>query len=246
MPASSATPVTSAESQSPFSFLASHGLRSPLSAIRWACGRLRKTSTGDLNKEQRELVEEIHANAKTLTTVLGSMQLLGKLEDRTYKIKHEEVALANLLLSLTHGLEHARAVEWKVSCPADMHVNVDGPVLESILVNLLTVCMESCAEPRAVSIDVTQDNGDTLIHLFAALELPFLYASAAEDKREVSRLVGGIPGLMLCLSSAMAQFLHGGVALHEATLVERKHHAAAAGKAEDVKLYRISLGLKKR
>lgn len=207
-----ASPATSPVSK--FSFLASHGLRSPLSSIRWACGRLRKSSTGSLNDEQRELVQEIHANAKILTTVLGSMQLLGKLEDHSYRLKKESIRISDMLTSLTHGLEHPRDVEWNVDCPEELSVLTDGPILESILVNLLTVCMEAGIDPKETHIAATRTGESVAVSLHAQLELPFLHSG--DDKGDdAARLVGGVPGLMLCLASAMAQFLKGKVQLHE-------------------------------
>jgi hypothetical protein len=239
MPTSSAT-ATPIEGPAQYSFLASHGLRSPLSAIRWACGRLRKTATGSLNEEQRELIDEIHANAKILTTVLGSMQLLGKLEDRTYKVKGDTLMLCDMLTSLTHGIEHPREITWSVHCPADLTIHTDGPILESILVNMLTVCTEAGVDARQVYLRAEGDDDASHIALFSSLELPFL-ASGKQDGEEVSRLVGGIPGLMLCLASAMAQFLGGSVTLHETTATERAGLPPDFREKAGAKLYRMTL-----
>ena len=197
-----------------FSFLASHGLRSPLSAIRWACGRLSKATTGTLNAEQEELVSEIHANAKVLTTVLGSMQLLGKLEDRSYRLKHEQIVLHDMLLALTHCIEHPRAVDWHIDCAGEPQVMTDGPILECILVNILTVCMETGIGEKRIAIRA-RSNGDVTIRVFSPLELPFLHVDDGKSAEEKIRMIGGVPGLMLCLAKAMAQFLKGDVDLRE-------------------------------
>lgn len=239
---SATTPI---EGPAQYSFIASHGMRSPLSAIRWACGRLRKSATGSLNDEQRELVDEIHANAKILTTVLGSMQLLGKLEDRTYKVKGDNLLLCDMLTSLTHGIEHPREISWSLHCPADLVVRTDGPILESILVNLLTVCTEAGVGARQVYLRAEGGESRCTMSLFSSLELPFL-AAGKQDEEEVSRLVGGIPGLMLCLASAMAQFLGGAVTLHESTAAERAALPPDFRGTAGAKLYKMSLTIAER
>lgn len=240
MPAGSA--VTPIEAPETFSFLASHGLRSPLSAIRWACGRLRKSATGSLNPEQKGLIEEIHANAKVLTTVLGSMQLLGKLEDRTYKVKNDDLQLSDVLVSLSHGLEHPREMQWHVRCPAELRVRTDGPVLESILVNLLSVCTEAGMGERKACIRGDLREEAPVISIFAPLELPFLH-SPDRSGSEVSRLVGGIPGLMLCLANSMAHFLGGAVTLRESTVTDRAALPPEMSGLDGMKLYHMMLVL---
>lgn len=213
------TPTDAAAKQpgtTKFAFLASHGLRSPLSAIRWACGRLRKTSTGSLNPEQQELIEEIHANAKILSMVLGSMQLLGKMEDRSYKIKSEKLMLSDMITSIAHGMDHPREAQWTIICPPELSATADGPILESVLLNLITVCLEAGTEDKQVLIRSEQAQGGVRIMLFSALELPFVHAEEAGKAGEVSHLVGGVPGLMLFLSNAMSRFLGGKVELREA------------------------------
>lgn len=210
-----ATSAARPQGTAKFSFLASHGLRSPLSAIRWACGRLRKTSTGQLNEEQQQLIEEIHANAKILTMVLGSMQLLGKLEDRSYKIKSETLQLCDMITSIAHGMDHPREAKWTIVCQPELSVRTDGPILESILLNLITVCLEASTDDKQVLIRGEETPDGMAVVLFSALELPFVHADR-DPTSEVSSLVGGVPGLMLCLANGMAHFLSGKVELREA------------------------------
>ncbi len=210
-------------SQTKFSFLASHGLRSPLSAIRWACGRLRKSTTGSLNPEQKELIEEIHANAKILTMVLASMQLLGKLDDRSYKIKHESLALCDFLMSLTHGMDHPRSARWSIDCSPDIGVETDGPILESILLNLITVCLEASKDDAQIAVAAERGEDGVRVTLTSELELPFVHSGENDRGGEVSHLVGGVPGLMLCLANGMARYLTGKVELRE--LAQDKRYA---------------------
>jgi hypothetical protein len=242
-------PTTDTATRQPgakFSFLASHGLRSPLSAIRWACGRLRKTSTGALNEEQRELIEEIHANAKILTMVLGSMQLLGKLEDRSYRIKSESLAVCDMITSIAHGMDHPREAQWTIVCPPTLATVTDGPILESIILNLITVCLEAGSDEKQVLVRADDEDG-LRITLFSALELPFVHGDDAGKGGEVSHLVGGVPGLMLCLANGMAHFLGGKVELREADEADASMLRTTKIRwPEGRKIYGIRLALDRR
>lgn len=161
------------------------------------------------------MIEEIHANAKILSMVLGSMQLLGKLEDKSYKIKSEQLQLCDMITSIAHGMDHPREAKWTIVCPPTLSVLVDGPLLESIILNLITVCLESGTEDKQVLVRADEAADGTRITLFSALELPFVHAEQTGAEGEVSHLVGGVPGLMLFLSNTMARFLGGKVELKE-------------------------------
>jgi signal transduction histidine kinase len=230
-----------------FLFLMSHGLRSTLSAIRWGCGRLRKTNVGQLNAEQAHLVDEIHRNAKRLSTALRSMFLLAQIEEKSYFVKRQPLFLAPLLQALIQkGLpEHAHRMQ--LSCPEDLQLQTDRELLETTLLDLFAVFTESNPQPSNIFVHVTKTAEGIDINIHASVELAVL--RPLPDTRDVSRLsqaIGDIPGLMLSLGSALGEFLDGSVDVEETVFNEEAEDALEG--AEDFAAlpgeeYKVSLKL---
>jgi K+-sensing histidine kinase KdpD len=103
-----------------FLFLASHGLRSNLSALRWASGRLLKSS-GNQSKEQKHLAQEIYDHTRILTTAFNAMLILGRLEEKELEMKKKELLLLPLLESLRADVQ-AKPLEWVIEC--DPHIRL--------------------------------------------------------------------------------------------------------------------------
>src|SRR3989338_4079456 len=115
-------------------FLQSHGLRDPLTAIRWGSHRLKKEKM--LTPAQHDyLVDEIFANSKVLTTMVESMVLLAEVENGLHKKNQQEVCLRSLLSSLTAEFSHLKGNAWKVQSP-HLHVRSDRRILEALLRSL--------------------------------------------------------------------------------------------------------------
>jgi K+-sensing histidine kinase KdpD len=215
-----ATPDGDSKPQSvEFLFLASHGLLSPISAIRWGCNRLKRTDTKKLSKEQRDILDHIYGNARVLSKLFASMLLLARNEDRTYPLREEPVAIKPLL--------QAGARDWEELSKGTVHLKevgmlkarTDGGILETIIQNVFTVFAEASTEPKSLHISgVMGDDGLAEIVFESTMELPFLQSVRTIDNLSESKpIVGGTPGLMLSLSHALVGFLDGTLEMREAT-----------------------------
>ncbi|MFA6039014.1 MAG: histidine kinase dimerization/phospho-acceptor domain-containing protein [Candidatus Peribacteraceae bacterium] len=198
-------------------FLESHGLRSPLTAIRWACGRLRKESTGVLSKEQRYLVDHIYLNTKKLTTALESMLLLARIGERGAEKAVQELCVKDLFDRTRTALNPPADVTWHIHAP-HYHFTADRILLDMLLKDIFTIFLETPAPGgRAVFIDVASANGEVSFRFRSSFLLP---VGSVDDARgdasgEGSKVIGGIPGLMLSMAQALAVHIKGSVELEE-------------------------------
>jgi K+-sensing histidine kinase KdpD len=199
-----------------FLFLASHGLLSPISAIRWGSNRLKKTDTKKLSKEQRDLVDHIHSNARVLTKLFGSMMLLARNEDHTYELRSEPAAVKPLLQAEAKTWEKHTGGTVKISCPDLLKCQTDGALLEAVLQNMFMVFSEAGKGAKKISIAVTPDDGFVQISFSGSLEIPFLESVRTIDNLDETKpIIGGTSGLLLSLSHGLIGFLEGTLEMRE-------------------------------
>ncbi|MEK7218616.1 MAG: histidine kinase dimerization/phospho-acceptor domain-containing protein [Patescibacteria group bacterium] len=198
-------------------FLQSHGLRSPLTAIRWACGRLRKQSTGPLSREQRYLVDHIYVNTRKLTTALESMLLLARLEERGQGKEIKELCVKELFDRVKTVLSPPSDVTWHIQAP-HVHFTADRTLMDAILKDIFTIFIDA-PQPggHAVFIDVSSAKGELVFRFRSSFLLPGASASEALEYALVqpAKVIGGVPGLMLAMAQAVARHLNGSVELEE-------------------------------
>lgn len=196
-----------------FLFLASHGLQSPLSAIRWGATRLKRTG-GRLPKPQKNLVDHIESNARTLSRVLGSMLLLARNEDESYVPKPKKIDLAVFVKEM---IAEAKVEGVKVQGKAKKFVvETDELLLTTIMSNLLGVLATAGNKKGAVQLSVDRKQGFAMFTFVATLEFPVIEAQSSDGMHEhVNQMIGGEAGLMLALSSSLINFLDGFLEMKE-------------------------------
>ncbi len=196
-----------------FLFLVSHGLLSPISAVRWGTSRLQRLAK-DLSPEQQYLIEHIHGNAKRLATAFSSMLLLARNEDQTYTLTSTVFPVQELLALYAVGSEHPSNVKLRVACPSDATVEGDRALLEAAFHNIFAVLQEALSEPRAVTIEVQPEEESVAINIICPLELSVQTVRSAHDG-DVRPVVGGTPGLLLSLTSSLLTYTGGSLDMRE-------------------------------
>lgn len=83
--------------KSEFVTLASHQLRTPISAIAWSSELLLSGDTGKLTDDQRESVQSIEDSNNRLAAIVNNMLLISNLELNKLEVKREPADLTNLI-----------------------------------------------------------------------------------------------------------------------------------------------------
>ncbi|MDD5074537.1 MAG: ATP-binding protein [Candidatus Peribacteraceae bacterium] len=127
------------KAKSEFVSLASHQLRTPLTAFRWGLGVLRKT--GPLNPKQEEIAEDIQKAAAHMAESIDVMLQLSRLEAGKVQVKSTSFRLSDVINELC-TIFHPQAKLHNHSCNFQMDENItlttDSALLREILSNLIT------------------------------------------------------------------------------------------------------------
>lgn len=190
-------------------FLASHGLQTPLSAIRWGCGRLRRMCA-QLSGEQTQLVDSIQAQAKLLSDMFNALLLLAKFDDGALEVRLQDIYLRDYLTAPALQ-DCAGGVSLQVSCDDDARLRIDRTVFDGIMRALVVAVVTGRKGDGPVSVEVTfSHNPSVCILTFAApLELSLVEEPGREMRESDARMVGGTPGVMLAVASSLATALGG-------------------------------------
>lgn len=127
--------------KSEFITLASHQLRTPLSAIRWYAELLGDARDG-LNEEQKGYVDEIDSSVRRMIALLGALLHAARMEDETVRPALSSVDLIALVqdtLKDSAELFEGSGIPHDSVLPAGpIHVKTDPVLLRVVLQNLLS------------------------------------------------------------------------------------------------------------
>jgi len=200
-----------------FLFLASHGLRSPLTNIRWGLELLGKQKMGDLDQEQLDMIQDLHKSSKELATILKAMLLLERLARDKFEVDITNVRIADLFSDICgkqNELMGDNAVECILDIPDDMTLSSDETLMYEILHNLVYVYVHASDNPRKLTITGKQtEDGIILSFHSPILHLPQLNMHDATDPLKITEEhhVGGTPGLLMYLAINLSLAVRGSI-----------------------------------
>jgi len=153
------------KARSEFMSIASHQLRTPLTAIRWVLSSLKREH---LPEEQQKLVHTAHETSTHMAATIKRMLMISHLEEDGMQPENVEVDMLTLLenVSRLHDAHRQRnGLELTLQCPQNLLVRTDKQLLVEILDNLLSnaykytakggkVSMRAAKEGAAIRIDV--------------------------------------------------------------------------------------------
>lgn len=131
------------ESKTNFISIASHQLRTPLTAIRWLSELLIKESKGLLPPQQESYVEDIHQSAGRMVTLVNALLNVSRIESGRVKIVAEKVQLFAIVNEVVKELSMAargnrcdiKIIKTKKPLPK---ISADRDLIRQVVQNLLT------------------------------------------------------------------------------------------------------------
>lgn len=147
--------------KSEFMSLASHQLRTPLTVIRWALGRLGKTMA-DPTITQSRMLEAAKGASETMTDTINSMLMISRIEAEKIELKQEEVPLRLLLEALQRECASeylAKEQSFPVVCPDGLGLRTDLRLIREILINLLRNAIKYTPRGGSVSLVALPEEG---------------------------------------------------------------------------------------
>lgn len=146
-----------------FISVASHQLRTPLSAIKWFSEMLVNDEAGKLTAEQHEFVQNIAASAARMNDLVHALLNISRIESGRFAIKPEPTDISALVHSVAKDLRaHIATRQLKLHIDIDKSlpkIVLDGHLISQVYINLLMNAIKYTPNGGRITITVVAKNG---------------------------------------------------------------------------------------
>lgn len=135
--------------------VASHQLRTPLTAMRGNAEMLIDESFGPVNLQQKELLEDVMSSIKRLIGMVNDMLDITKIEQGKLELVNKSVSLTDITNSVVEDLRafaESRNVLIKIDLPEQLTVYVDESRTRQVLQNLIDNAIKYSKKPGNIEI----------------------------------------------------------------------------------------------
>lgn len=141
-----------------FVSLASHQLRTPLSAVNWYSEMLLAGDAGKLNNEQKKYLDEVYKSNQRMVELVNALLNVSRMELGTFIVEPEPtdvVKLAQSVIDEQKSQIDAKKIELSESLQENIPLlQVDPAVLRMVVQNLLSNAVKYTPDKGKVSFDL--------------------------------------------------------------------------------------------
>jgi len=155
------------QAKTEFVSLASHQLRTPLSAINWYAEMILDEDVGKINQKQKKYLKSLYKANQRMISLVNSLLNVSRIELGTFVIEPEPVNFVKVAESIVEELKHQldeREIKLNKKYDSDLPlVKVDKKLLRIILQNLLSNAIKYTPEKGSVSLEIKKQSQNVLI-----------------------------------------------------------------------------------
>jgi len=150
-----------------FVSLASHQLRTPLTAISWYIEMLMNGKAGKLKKDQRKYLQEVYSGSIRMRDLVNALLNVSRLEMGTFMVEPQSIKIEEVANSLIKEM-HPTVLEKKIKISKSFkdlpkEFLADLNLFRIILQNILSNAIKYTPKGGSVSFDAEKKNQDILI-----------------------------------------------------------------------------------
>lgn len=146
-----------------FVSLASHQLRTPLSAINWYAEMLLAGDAGGVNEEQKKYLDEIYRGNQRMVELVNALLDVSRLELGTFSVEPKPtdvIELARSVIQEQLPQIHERQQQFLDHIAGDIpEMSVDPKLLRMVFQNLLSNAVKYTPKGGKVSFELSADKG---------------------------------------------------------------------------------------
>lgn len=150
-----------------FISLASHQLRTPLSAMKWILEILGGGDLGTLNDKQKEAIENVNLSNERMIGLVNSLLNISRIESGKIVVEPEDVKVDEFVISTIKSLDNRFKLKNQkitTTCQEALPtVNFDPKLIREVLVNLLTNAIKYTPEGGKIEVMVTTEKNNLLV-----------------------------------------------------------------------------------
>ena len=153
-----------------FLSLASHQLRSPLTAIKGYVSMLLEGSFGDISENQREVVNKVFISSKHLTRIIEDLLDVSKIEQGGMQYAKTDFSLAKIAGEITEEFEinaQSKGLELSFEKPANMEnykINGDSEKIRQVIINTIDNSIKY-TEKGWIKVKIEKKNGNVILSI---------------------------------------------------------------------------------
>lgn len=153
--------------KSEFVSLASHQLRTPLTAISWYLEEVFDEKTGKLNKQQKEYLNEVQNSSRRMIDLINNLLNLSRIELGTFAIMPRSTDLVELAEdAIKDVVLQARLKKIKIEKDYEeglSKINLDPKLTAMVFQNLVSNAIKYTPENGEINIKIKKEGENALI-----------------------------------------------------------------------------------
>jgi len=154
-----------------FVSIASHQLRTPLTAIRWSIELLNKSSLDNLTSEQKEFLQDIDVSVSNMARLISDLLTVSRIDmHRKFDYVLEKVNLTSLIKKVIEeqriiGDARKIGIDYRQNSKKPIYISADREKLLQALQNIVNNAVKYSRNKHAVSINCLEKNKRVLIKI---------------------------------------------------------------------------------